>query len=116
MSGNVPVGVALSELNVMSVLIVELPSARIVFGLAEARRSIQGLKSAVPVTALQPALPGPALQPHQLFSAVTIPSTLLNPATLLFTIRFRPRLATPWLWTSTPVPPPMIVLWVTLTG
>src|SRR4051794_11164974 len=97
MFGNVPTGFVLSELNVMSVLTVELPNAGIVFGVALARSTIQGLKSAVPVTALQPALPGPALQPHQLFSAVTIPSTLFKPATLLFTIRLRLRLATPWL-------------------
>src|SRR5438128_8699729 len=101
MLGNVPAGIALSELKVMSVLTVELPPAEIVFGVAEARSVIHGSKSAVPVTALQPALPGPALQPHQLFSAVTTPSTLFKPATLLFTIRLRLRVPRPWLWTST---------------
>src|SRR3977135_1277695 len=108
MFGNAPTGFALAELKVMSVLTVELPNAGMVFGVALARSTIQGLKSA-PVTASQPALPGPALQPHQLFSAVATPSTLVKPVALLFTIRLSLRLATPWLWTSTPVPPPRIV-------
>src|SRR2546423_11602115 len=69
MFGNAPKGDTLSELNVMSVLTVELPSGGMVSGVAEARSTIHGLKSApVPVTAPQPVLPGPALQPHQLFS------------------------------------------------
>src|ERR1043165_3548071 len=69
MFGNVPAGVALSELKVISVLTVELPSGAIVLGIAEARSTIHGLKSTpAPVTTPQPTLFGPALQPHQLFS------------------------------------------------
>src|SRR3954465_6563236 len=97
MFGKVPAGDPLSAVTGMSMLTVELSNAAIVLGVAETLSTIQGLKSAVPVTALQPAFPGPALQPHQLFSAVTIPSTLFKPATLSFTIRLSLRFATPWL-------------------
>src|SRR5947207_7534549 len=69
MLGSVSAGVTASEFFVMSASSVDMPNALIVLGVAEVRSTIHGLKSApVPVTAPQPALPGPALQPHQLFS------------------------------------------------
>ena len=46
-------------------------------GTAVMLRTSQGLKSTLPVTGLHPALPGPALQPHQLFSATTSPDPAL---------------------------------------
>src|SRR5262245_56271078 len=65
-------GTALSELWVISPVTVVLPPGAIGFGLALMPSTIHGSKSApVPVTALQPALPGPALQPHQLFSRLS---------------------------------------------
>src|SRR5882762_5055625 len=100
----------------MSAGTVEVPPGAIELGVAEPSSTIHGLKSTVPRTALQPALPGPALQPHQLFSAVTKPFTLLSPATLLLTIRLKPSVARPWLCTSTPVALFVIVLPVSLTG
>src|SRR6266481_2951215 len=69
MLGSVPEGTAVSEFCVMSASSVDMPNALMVLGVAEVRSTIHGLKSAsAPVTAPQPALPGPALQPHQLFS------------------------------------------------
>src|SRR5262245_26739009 len=67
-----PPGTTLSELCVMSAVTVELPPGPTELGTALTPRTIQGLKSApAPFTAPQPVLPGPALQPHQLFSRST---------------------------------------------
>ena len=82
MSGNVPTGCQLAELNVMSALTVELPNGGIVLGEAEACSTIHGLKSTpAPTTTPQPALFGPALQPHQLFSIAPF-SVPVKPAPL----------------------------------
>ena len=104
-----------SELSVMSPVTVELPKAGIGFGEALTLSRSHGLKSAIPVTLSQPTIPGPSLQPHQLFSALTVPSTLFKPA-VLPTMRFTFGSALPWLWTRTPVALPRIVLLVSLTG
>ncbi len=116
MFGNVPAGVMLSEFIVMSVATRLMPPGTIMFGVAEALRTIHGLKSATPMTESQPAVPGPALQPHQLFSAVAVPSTRFKPAVVFPTMRLKLRLARPWLWTRTPVALPTMVLLVTSTG
>src|ERR1700682_5042094 len=115
-SGSVPTGAAASELCVMSAVMFELAPWAMVLGTALTPSTIHGLESAVPVTASQPALPGPLLQPHQLFSAVTVPSTLLSPVTLFPTMRLKLRFASPWLWTSTPVALLVMVLLVNFTG
>src|ERR1700682_2496308 len=115
-SGSVPTGTAAAELCVMSAVMFELAPWAMVLGTALTPSTIHGLESAVPVTASQPALPGPLLQPHQLFSAVTVPSTLLSPVTLFPTMRLKLRFASPWLCTNTPVPLPLIVLLVNFTG
>jgi hypothetical protein len=68
-----PTGTTVSELCVMSAVTVEVPPALIDAGDALTPRTIHGLKSApVPLTAPQPVLPGPALQPHQLFSRLAV--------------------------------------------
>ena len=84
-----------SELILMSAVTVELPPCGIGLGDALTPSCSHGLKSAVPVTVSQPALPGPALQPHQLFSAVTMPSTLLSPVNVFPTMRLKLRFALP---------------------
>src|SRR5664279_362919 len=57
------------ELSVMSAVTVEFPSGAIGLGEALTPRTIHGLKSTpAPVTTPQPAVFGPVLQPHQLFS------------------------------------------------
>src|SRR5262252_6485965 len=65
-------GATALELMVMSAVTVEFSSGGIGFGAALTPRTIHGLASRfaapVPFNASQPALPGPALQPHQLFS------------------------------------------------
>src|SRR5262252_9721647 len=67
-----PAGTAASELCVMSAVTVELFNAGIEFGTAVTPSTIHGSKSAPePLTTPQPALPGPALHPHQLFSRFT---------------------------------------------
>jgi hypothetical protein len=109
-------GTAASELWVISVVIVDVLPNPIVPGDALMPSTSQGLKSTVPRTPSQPVLPGPALQPHQLFSAVTVPSMLFRPATLFPTIRLKLRVAKPWLCTNTPVPPLLMVLLVNFTG
>jgi hypothetical protein len=66
-----PGGETAFELNLMSAVTVELPPGGIGFGEALTPRTIHGLLSTpVPETAPQPVFPGPALQPHQLFSNV----------------------------------------------
>src|ERR1043165_4243433 len=69
-----------SELCVKSAVTVEVPPGVIGFGEAETPRTSQGLKSVVaapvPVTESQPAPPGPALQPHQLFSTSIVSEPL----------------------------------------
>ncbi len=103
-SGIVPklVVSARSELSVMSPVTVEVANALIGFGEALTFNTSHGLASAVPVMpsqplALIPPTPGPSLQPHQLFSALTVPSTLFKPVIVLPTIRFTLKLAWPWL-------------------
>jgi hypothetical protein len=110
-----PDGTLLSELCVMSAVTVEVPPDATEAGDALTLSLIHGLKSAVPLTVSQPVLPGPALHPHQSFSAVTTPSTLLTP-TVFPTMRLKVRFARPWLCTSTPVALLVIVLPVTTTG
>ena len=106
-----------SELVVRSAVTVDVPETRIEVGDASAPSTSQGSESAVPVTEPQPVLPGPALQPHQLFSAVTVlPETTWRPATLLSTMRFWLRFARPLLCTRTPVALPTMVLPVNSTG
>src|SRR5471032_2775800 len=62
-----------SELYVMSAVSVDVWGGSIVLGTAEVWRTIHGLKSPrVPLAGPQPAWPGPALQPHQLFSRSAI--------------------------------------------
>src|SRR5438046_3168889 len=51
-----------------SVTVLEPPTG-IVVGLAERDTTAFGLDVTGPATPLQPAVPGPALQPHQLFVA-----------------------------------------------
>src|SRR3954470_24818453 len=53
---------SVSELCVMSAVTFDVPPASIVPGTALTPSCSHGLKSADPVTASQPALPGPALQ------------------------------------------------------
>src|SRR6266568_2996993 len=73
MLGSVPAGTTASEFFVMSASRVDMPNGGMVSGIAEVRSTIHGSKSApVPVTAPQPVLPGPALQPHQLFSRSSV--------------------------------------------
>src|SRR3954470_19272783 len=98
MSGNVPTGCPLTELNVMSVVTAELPSGAIVLGEADPRSTIQGLKfTPGPTTTPQPALFGPALQPHQLFSIPAFnvpvkpaPQAWVTAELVLLMMRFRP--------------------------
>src|SRR5258708_7699283 len=74
------------------------PPGLIVFGVAEPRSTIHGSESTpAPATEPQPALPGPALQPHQLFSipplsvpANPAPLWTVTPELLLLTMRLKP--------------------------
>src|SRR3954453_10154928 len=70
MSGRTPIGATALEFFVISAVRVDMSNGSIGLGEAEVASTIHGLKSAnaPPVTAPQPVLPGPALQPHQLFS------------------------------------------------
>src|SRR5688500_10328292 len=89
------------ELRLMSAVTVELPPGVIEFGLADTFRTIHGLKSTdaapAPVTWSQSgefSVPsGPALQPHQLFSALTscvaVKLTSPSPVTGPWTIRLK---------------------------
>src|SRR6266567_4148482 len=89
----------------MSAVTVELPPGAIGFGEALVPSTIQGVKSATPETASQPALPGPALQPHQLFSSLTLATeALLKPAVVLPTMRLKCAVPVPLPIKRTPVP------------
>src|ERR1041385_3098598 len=70
MFGRTPIGDTALEFFVMSAVRVDMSNGSIGLGEAEVASTIHGLKSAAaePVTAPQPVLPGPALQPHQLVS------------------------------------------------
>src|SRR5664279_3418063 len=105
MLGSVPAGATASELCVMSAVRVDVPNALIVLGEAEVRSTIQGLKSApVPVTAPQPVLPGPALQPHQLFSRSRVRLFGLSIAVVVETMRLKCAVALAPLLNARPVP------------
>src|SRR5262249_15725268 len=85
-----PIGTTLSELCVMSAVIVEVPPAVIEFGDAVTPSLIHGLKSALlPMTTPQPVLPGPALHPHQLFSRFGVRLFGLSIAVVVEMIRLK---------------------------
>ena len=66
----------------MSAVTVDEPPGLIVLGTAEPDKTIHGSKSTpLPTTAPQPAVLGPALQPHQLFSIEPL-SVPVKPAPL----------------------------------
>src|SRR5437763_2725880 len=89
-SGGAGAGTTLSELCVMSAATFDVPPGAIELGVAEAASTNQGLKSTpVPVTAPQPALPGPALQPHQLFSMSEVLFCGLSIAVVVATMRLK---------------------------
>ena len=64
-----PSGVTASEFFVISAVTVDVPPSVMELGAAVTPSTIQGSKS-TPVALSQPVLPGPALQPHQLFSVL----------------------------------------------
>ena len=68
-----PAGLVGTELVVISAVIVELPPMPIDEGKAVALSTIQGAKLAGAATVSHPVPPGPALQPHQLFWALSAP-------------------------------------------
>lgn len=68
-----PEGIAGAEFVVISAVIVELPAGRIAGDDAATVSTIQGVKFPGAATVSQPVLPGPALQPHQLFWALSAP-------------------------------------------
>src|SRR6185295_1267887 len=73
-SGTVPPAEvsAAAELNRISAVIVDVSPGPIELGEALTPSTSHGLKSTRPVTESHPPLPGPALQPHQLFSALSV--------------------------------------------
>src|SRR5450432_4716714 len=89
----------------MSASSVDMSNALMVLGVAEVRSTIHGLKSApAPVTAPQPALPGPALQPHQLFSRSGVRLFGLSIAVVVEMMRLKCAVALAPLLNRRPVP------------
>ncbi len=93
-----------SELIARSALIIDVCPVRIAFGLADAPRTSQGSKSNRPEAVSQGSnsLFGPSLQPHQLFSAATVPTPGLFTPNWFATIRLK-WIPTPAPFTSRPV-------------
>ena len=80
MPGKVPTGVKPSEFWVMEAVMDDVEPVKMMEGVAVTPSTIQGFESTfadpLPLTESQPNEPGPALQPHQLFSASTLPAPL----------------------------------------